>query len=124
MGPKSRHEFRSLTPFERKQARILASNLGLFHWKSKIKVRQSNVEVLMISNDPSDADKKDIPTKRNKTKIAESLKAATKVNLGEAENVSEVLAKPDKPIFFVCTICKKECKSKAGLVAHKRVHKN
>ena len=84
----------------------------------------SNVEVLMISNDPSDADKKDVPTKRNKTKIAESLKAATKVNLGEAENVSEVLAKPDKPIFLVCTICKKECKSKAGLVAHSRVHKN
>lgn len=123
MTPNSQHIFRSLTAFERKHARILASNIGMFHWKSKLKVRHCYEEVLIISNDPADKDKKDIPKKRNKTKIAEALQASTQVDIGQAENVREVLAKPNKPVVFVCTTCKKECKSNAGLAAHSRVHK-
>ena len=66
--PNSQHIFQSLTAFERKHARILASDIGMFHWKNKLKVRHCYEEVLIISNDPADKDKKDIQKKKKQNK--------------------------------------------------------
>ena len=131
MSPNSTHVFKSLGPSERHRVHSLAEGFGLYHWSEWCGVRHTKTRVLIISN--RDSDKGRTSSGSGKSRIVQSLAAATTADLGNDPLVQEVVSK-NQPASsqqtkssgkgpILCITCSKSCKGATGLRAHMRVHK-